>query len=182
MGVTTPALLTFEEFERMPEKPGKQELINGEIFEVPPAEQKHNRRSHRIYHSLTAALDQAHAKGDAPELGEVFMEAGYKLGEGWAQPDVSITHTGQTEGKYLQGAPAIAIEVISRSSTSRHLESKRELYFAHGAREVWCAYDNPLKLVIDTGGHYRILNADDLVTTPLLPGFGLTVRELLEPK
>jgi Uma2 family endonuclease len=180
MGVTIPALLTFEEFEQMPEQPGKQELINGELFELPPASRKHNRKSLNILFQFKAALDAAHARGEAADLGELCIEGGYKLGGGWVQPDVSITHANQPEGKYFEGAPAIAIEVVSPSNTSRHLQIKTQLYFAHGAREVWQVFDDPTQILIDTGGHYRILAAGDRVTTPLLPGFAPTVRELLE--
>lgn len=42
---------------------------------------------------------------------------GYRLADSWVQPDVSVTNEGQTVGKYLEGAPAIAIEVVSPSNT-----------------------------------------------------------------
>ncbi len=93
---------------------------------------------------------------------------------------MSVTHADQPVGTYLEGAPAIAIEVVSPSNTSRHLQAKTQLYFTHGAREVWQVFDDPLEILIDTGGHYRILAADDEVATPLLPGFATTVRALLE--
>ena len=41
MGTTT-SLLTFEEFERLPDQPGKRELLKGELIDGPPAEEKHN--------------------------------------------------------------------------------------------------------------------------------------------
>ena len=178
MGVTVPAILSFEEFERMPEKPGKQELIHGELFELPPAQYEHNRIAGRLFRRLAAAVEAAHAQNSASELGEVCVEMGYKLGAGWLVPDVSITHAGQLPGKYLEGAPAIAIEVVSPGNTHRHIQAKTEIYFAHGAREVWRVYDDPLRIVIDTGGQYRVLAAGDPVSTPLLPGFAPTVRDL----
>ena len=111
---TVKTLLTFEEFERLPDRPGKQELVGGELIEMPPADLKHNRSSHRIYKRLDAALERAHVRGEALELGEAFHEMGYLLlGRSWLQPDVSVTHAGQTEGKYFEGAPAI--ESIRRS-------------------------------------------------------------------
>jgi Uma2 family endonuclease len=45
---TVKTLLTFEEFEQLPDQPGKRELVRGELIEMPPAESKHNRRAHRI--------------------------------------------------------------------------------------------------------------------------------------
>jgi Uma2 family endonuclease len=150
---------------------------------LPPPDEGHNDISHAILFRLIETLLDAHRRGEAADLGKVRMEAGYRLGDGWAQPDVSVTHAGQPrERGYLQGAPAIAIEVVSPSNTARHLEAKTELYFAHGAREVWRVYDDPLRIVIDTGGHYRVLGPEDRVTTPLLSGFALTVRELLDAR
>src|SRR5580658_1188069 len=96
---TVKTLLTFEEFEQLPDQPGKCELVRGELIELPPADLKHNRISDRIGDCLKPAVRQAHARGEAPDLGEAFHEMGYLLRqETWLQPDVSVTHAGQPEG------------------------------------------------------------------------------------
>src|SRR5437016_12962536 len=125
MGTTTATkLLTFKEFERLPDQPGKQELLEGELIELPSAELDHNRVSHRIFKPLDAAVSAAHARGEAAELGEVYMETGYKLsGKSYVQPDVSVTHAAQPEGKYFGDAPAIAVEVISPSNRADEMET-----------------------------------------------------------
>ena len=33
---TVKTLLTFEAFEQLPDQPGKQELVRGELIEMPP--------------------------------------------------------------------------------------------------------------------------------------------------
>src|SRR5580700_3694758 len=76
---TVKTLLTFEEFEQLPDQPGKQELVRGELIELPPADLKHNRVSHRIYDRLKIAIEQARTCGEAHELGEAFHEMGYLL-------------------------------------------------------------------------------------------------------
>lgn len=64
------------------------------------------------------------------ELGRAHHEMGYQLGsDGWLRPDVSITHAGQQAGRYYEGAPAIAIEIVSASNTAEEMESKIRLYF-----------------------------------------------------
>ena len=84
---------------------------------------------------------------------------GYKLGDNsWVQPDVSITHADQPDGKYLGGAPAIAIEVISPSNTIGAMDTTTQLYFAFGALEVWRVYPE---------------------TRHVDPGFSLHVAEIL---
>ena len=72
---TVKTLLTFEEFEQLPDQPGKQELVRGELIDMPPADYKHNDIADRIYGFLKAALDRAHARGEA----RVFHEMGYLL-------------------------------------------------------------------------------------------------------
>src|SRR5580692_10743280 len=135
---TVKTLLTFEEFEQLPDQPGKRELLRGELIELPPPDYKHNKISNRIGDHLKDALRHAHARGEARNLGEAFQEMGYLLpGAGWLQPDVSVTQAGQSVGKYLTGAPAIAIEVISPGNTAKQIDAKAALYFEFGASEVW---------------------------------------------
>ena len=96
---TTRTILTFEEFESLPDRPGKQELLRGELIDLPPAELRHNRIAHRIYEELKSALNQAHARGEALDLGEAYHEMGYQLaGHSWVQPDVSVTHADRARG------------------------------------------------------------------------------------
>jgi Uma2 family endonuclease len=178
MGVITTGLITFEEFERLPDEPGKRELLDGEVVEMPPADREHTKFSKLIYHPLVSAVEAAHSRGEAQELGEVFLEAGYKLGNNrYVQPDVSIIHAAQTYGKYWNDAPAIAIEVVSDSNIARQMEKKIDLYFRHGAREVWRVYRDPLHFVIHFADSSRTIR-EGSVATPLLPGFELPLASL----
>jgi Uma2 family endonuclease len=134
MGTTT--LLSFEEFEELPSEPGKMELLDGELIRLPPAKIRHT----KIIHGLSDLLRSIVGKTGAG-LGVVYIEAGYKIGRNnWLQPDVSITRRGQPETDYLEGAPALAIEVISESNTADQMQRKVKLYLANGAQEVWVVY------------------------------------------
>ena len=62
---TTKTLLTFEEFEQLPARPGKSELLKGELIELPPAEADHNRIAHRTYKRLDSAIADSHTRGEA---------------------------------------------------------------------------------------------------------------------
>jgi Uma2 family endonuclease len=176
---TVKTLLTFEEFEQLPDQPGKQELIRGELIEMPPADYKHHLIADRIFGFLKVAIQQAHARGEAGDLGEAFREMGYRLpGEGWLQPDVSVTHSGQRVEKYLIGAPAVAVEVISPSNTAKRIDAKAELYFQFGAREVWRFLPKKKQVMIQVPGSIRVIAEDSVITTPLLPGLALSVKEI----
>jgi len=176
---TVKTLLTFEEFEQLPDQPGKQDLVRGELVELPPPDYKHSDISRRIFKRIDAALDEAHASGEAAELGTVFPETGYLLhGDTWLQPDVSVTHAGQRIEKYLIGAPAIVIEVISPSNTAERIAVKTELYLECGALEVWCFFLKTKRVSIQVPGSVREIAADGFITTPLLPGLMLSVKEI----
>jgi Uma2 family endonuclease len=135
---TTTTLLTFEDFEQLPSEPGKMELLDGELIHLPPAKLRHMNITHWLLYFLKPLVDQA---GPASSLGKVYMETGYKMGaKTWLQPDVSITHAGQPEGDYLEGAPALAIEVISPSNRADQMDKKVKTYLANGGKEVWVVY------------------------------------------
>lgn len=173
-------LLTFEEFERLPDEPGKCELLEGELVQLPPAKIKHARISRRLFNRLQSAIEAAHARGEAVELGEVCIETGYHLDSlSWLQPDVSVAHPGQEEADYLQGAPAIAIEVISPANRARDVDLKTKLYFQFGALEVWQVYPSTRRVVVHTDTGAKIRVEHEQVTTPLLPGFALSIPEIL---
>ena len=43
----TPTLLSFEEFEQLPDEPGKLEFLDGELIQLPPAKFNHMEIAHR---------------------------------------------------------------------------------------------------------------------------------------
>ena len=58
----------------------------------------------------------------------------------------NLPNRAATTERILEGAPALAIEVASESNTAAQLDLKMELYFAHGAEEVWIVYPtNPAR-------------------------------------
>jgi len=127
--------LTMDEFLALPELPaGKRELLRGELIDLPPAKKRHTQIAHRLQKALEA-LQRATGVG-----GEVYIEMGYQLGpRHWLQPDVSITHTDQNGEDYFNGAPLLAIEIVSSSNTEE-IEAKIEDYHTFGAQEVWVLY------------------------------------------
>jgi Uma2 family endonuclease len=172
-------LFTFEEFERMEFRPGKQELIHGELIELPPPELRHQKISHRIFNPLNAAVELARSRGEAIRLGVTYHETGYKFpGNSYLIPDVSVTHAGRTEGKYLEGAPAIVVEILSPSNTAQLMDAKLKVYFEFGALEVWHVNQRERNFAIYYLGGSSLLLEDGVVTTPLIPGFSLRIPDI----
>jgi Uma2 family endonuclease len=180
MGTTTTALMTFEEFEALPDQPGKQELLRGELIELPVAAAKHTKIGTYVFKRIDSALSEAKSRGEAADVGEAYHEMGYKLtGASYVIPDASVTHAGQPETRCFEGSPAIAIEVVSPSNTAEALETKIELYFENGAREVWIVYPKARHVIVHLPESVRKIAEHESITTPLLPGFDLSVRAML---
>jgi Uma2 family endonuclease len=165
--MATRTLLTFEEFEKYREDGKKHELLQGEHIILLPAKSRHSDVQHSLLRVLQPYVDK-HA------LGDVRIEAGFKLSsDTWVQPDVSFLRTFQlqnTPDGYFEGAPALAIEVASESNTAAQLDLKMEMYFAHGAEEVWIVYPQTHRVRAHfPDGHSETLAAE--LTSALFPGW-----------
>lgn len=171
--------LTFEQFEQLPDEPGKCELLEGELFQLPPAKSKHNKNSERLFLWLRALVMDLHARGYCANLGVAHIEMGYRLGPlTWLQPDVSITHAGQPEGDYYEGAPALAVEIVSESNTPRRIARKVAAFLGHGAVEVWVIYPDRREILIHRK-NLPVLTHSGRFTTDLLPGVEIDLDAIL---
>jgi Uma2 family endonuclease len=178
MGATA-TLLSFEEFEKLPGAPGKRELLDGELIELPPPKRKHTITQHRIADALGPYCS---ARGLL-----VLVEAGFRMGKQcneWLQPDVSVISPEQEERAaadpdgYYQGAPLIAIEVISPGNTAEAVERKLAKYFENGACEAWVAYSKTRRIWRYQGLQAQAVIEHAVSTSPLLPGFEMDLGEI----
>ena len=138
--------LTWEEFLNLPETPGKQELLDGELIVLPPAKKRHDQISKLIQHLFETVLD----------VSRVWHETGYQLARGWLVPDVSVTWPDQpTENDWFQGAPMVAVEVVSPSNTPDQIDRKVGAYLEEGAAEVWVLYPNTRHMTVFRKGTWE---------------------------
>ena len=174
MGTTT--LLSFEEFERLPDEPGKVQLLDGELIQLPPAKLKHMEVARRIHVLLVRAADKA---GASAKLGEVYFETGYKFSStAWLQPDVSIPYRDQPSGDYFESAPALAVEVISESNTAEQMDRKVNIYLGNGGAEVWLVYPKTRCVWVYREGHAEQVKG--VLRSPLLPGLEIDLSQLFD--
>jgi len=178
MTSTTVAGMSFEQFERLPDRPGKLELLRGEVIELPPAKLRHNEISERLFRRLTAMLADAHGRAEGGALGKVHHEMGYRVGKGWLQPDVSITHSGQPADDYYQSSPALVVEVISDDSSADHVDGKIEEYSRNGAREIWVVYPARKHVWIYSSGSAELRSGQ--FQSELLGGGTIDLDEILK--
>jgi len=177
MGVST-SLLTFAEFEQLPDEPGKLELLDGELIRLPPSRTRNMRIAERLYEVLRQELDRA---SGSFRLGFVHMEFGYKIGaNAWLQPDVSIEYEGQTENDYLEDAPALAVEVISESNRADQMDRKVKKYLSGGAIEVWVVYPKTQCVWIFRQGQAEEFRG--VLRSEIIPGLTIDLTSLFGPR
>jgi Uma2 family endonuclease len=140
MDMATRTLLSDEEFLALPDTPGKQELLDGELIELPPAKRYHSQIAKRLVRLLTTVLDDSH----------IWTEVAYWMRKGrWLIPDLNVSWPDQGEKDgWFEGSPMIAIEIASRGNTAEELELKTALYLEQGAAEVWIVYPKTRTMVI----------------------------------
>lgn len=133
MATTTTRLMTFEEFQAIPNPPGGfYELHHGELVKVAFPKFFHVRAQRQLRRLLeSAAGDAGIVKGEMPYRPLPEYEC-------WAA-DVAFISKAKWESieEYLFGAPELVIEVLSPSNTAGELLEKRKLCLENGSREFW---------------------------------------------
>jgi Uma2 family endonuclease len=83
---------------------------------------------------------------------------------------------------WLEGAPDLAVEVVSDTQSISEITKKALEYIAGGAQMVWLVDPEPRRVVLFTPpNHVKILGPDDTIDGgPVLPGFSCKVAELFQ--
>jgi Uma2 family endonuclease len=177
----TKALLTVEDYIRLPESVGncdvRYELVEGELIIVSPAMFPHNRIRDRILVLLLTFVEPR-------RLGTVVSEQAFQLSERTVRvPDVAFVRAGRfiATDRPIEGAPDLAVEVVSPSNTPREIKQRITDYLAAGCRRVWVVYPDEPEVLIHGSTRVVSLRADVLLEdAELLPGFSVMVASLFE--
>jgi Uma2 family endonuclease len=163
----------------------RHELIDGVHFVTPTPITRHQVLVSRLWYELESYLRAN------PAIGQVFgvpldcVLSAYDV----VEPDIIlITHDqlGILTEKNVQGAPTLVVEVLSPSTRRRDIGIKRELFDRAGVREYWIVDGKLNRLEIHRRNADGILamtgelkaEADDVLTTPILPGLELPLVPL----
>lgn len=172
--------LTDEEIMALPDEGVVYEIINGEVVTMTPAGRRHG----RVAANITGMLwSYALSSG-----GRVYTaETAFWLTPTMLRvPDVAYIANPpppdeEPEG-FPEGAPDLAVEVISPSERAKDVEEKVALYLTAGARQVWTVYPETKTIVVhtpdDTARRYR--PGATLPGGDLLPGLTLIVTDIFK--
>jgi Uma2 family endonuclease len=178
--------LTYDDFLLLPDDGLRHEIIDGLHYVTPCPSLRHQDLVGRLHLALGNHL------ATHPGIGRVFLsplDVVFTIHD-VVEPDLLLVASDQraimTE-KNIQGAPAIVVEVVSKSTRSRDERIKKELFDRGGVREYWIVDPDRRHVVVhrrNSGGfNARTLAAaeDAVLTTPLLPGFSVSIPELFKP-
>lgn len=177
--------LTYEDYRLIPDDGKRHELIDGEHVRSPSPNTKHQRIARTLLTALTNFLR------DHP-LGEIFI-APYDVvlsDFDVVQPDLIFVATAQaaivTEAN-IRGIPTLVVEILSEGNRKLDETIKRQRYEHYGIPEYWIidpALDQ-VKIYRLTDSRYGqasvlSLEAQELLTTPLLPALSLPLVTLFK--
>jgi Uma2 family endonuclease len=180
--------LTYDDFLQFPEDDRlRHEIIDGVHYVTAAPNLRHQDLIGRLYLALGNFM------ASRPGIGRVFLSpvdvifTFYDI----VEPDLVFVAGDQLEimtEKNIQGAPAIVVEVVSKSTRRRDERIKRELFDRGGVREYWIVDPDRSRITVfrrdgDRLGTHSSLSVADraVLTTPLIPGFSLSLSELFKP-
>src|SRR5260370_12794095 len=117
-------------------------------------------------------------------LGLLLSGSGFRLSHDTVRaPDVSFIRAERANGldleRRFEGAPDLAVEIISPSETAAEIAHKVRQYLHAGVEVVWVLYPRDRTIhVFESSHNARILEAEEILEAPgLLPGFSVCVSE-----
>jgi Uma2 family endonuclease len=180
MATVLSAPVTLEEFARLPKDGVRHELNAGELLTLPPVKSLHSLVALAVLEVLQQHLQKHGASRAIPETGFILSRDPLTI----RQPDISVLSRERIRAanldSYFDGAPELAVEVVSPSDSAEDLEIKTKQYLQSGARQVWILYPKTQTVhVFSSGAAALILDRDQtLEGGDLLPGFSVPVASL----
>jgi Uma2 family endonuclease len=181
--MATKSLLTVEEFDQLPEREDvTYELDEGELIIMARPRPRHNLVRENLAYHLGALVRQRN-------LGSILLETEFQLSEDTVRiPDIAFLTTERMRDidldRLIEGAPTLAVEVVSPTDLAEDLTRKVDQYIKAGSRPVWVLYLKAREVHIFRAGEVRALRGADevLEDQEILPGFSLSLASLFEAK
>jgi len=136
VATSTTKLMTFAEFEQLPDPPGgvRLELRHGQLFHVAPPKFEHSRVQWQLRRLLERAAGNAGMTTTefgfrpTPENEYFIADVVVAAPERWKSTD---------PGGYFRGAPDLVVEILSLSNTAAEMLDKGNTCLENGSREFW---------------------------------------------
>lgn len=170
---------TEQDLMAMPNDGRKYELVDGRI-QIVPTGARHGWIGFELANRIGSYI-RGRFKG-------FDSSTGFRMSRGNIRsPDLAVMAIerlpqGQPPVDFVDGAPDLAVEIVSPSENQKDLAQKVLEYFESGAREVWLLFPERKQFYRYTAPvEVEVLREDDILTGgELLPEFRVRVGELFE--
>lgn len=132
---TTPKVITYEEWLKLPEVEGVEEVVNGEIRRMPPNKILHADTVENLSDLLKAQLDRKTIQVRVSTFGLVIRRE--PLITRVSDIAVLIRKNVVEQDGYIHSAPELVVEVLSPANTRAERAEKLKDYESLGVPEVW---------------------------------------------
>jgi len=176
-------ILSDEQFMSLTENDNCYEYIDGELVIVANSGVEHGYLALTLGYFLTGFV-RTHKLGITCDSSTAFkMKTGNKR-----SPDLGFIAKERLEGLkrlpkgFFEGAPDLAIEIISPNNTFEEIHNKLVEYFENGTRLVWILLpDEECALVYNKPKPSKLLQLEDsLDGENVIPNFNLPLSELFQ--
>ncbi len=176
-------LVTADELLRISAEGKRCELVDGEVIEMAPTGVNHARVVTRIALALAIYVD-------SHDLGTVLTgDAGFVIRRNpdtVRAPDVAFLASerlarGSNRPGYFDGAPEIAVEVVSPSDYASEVQAKTQAWLEAGTRLVWVVFPESRTITVYRSQRdVTVLTRSDILDgKPVFSGFSAKVEEIL---
>jgi Uma2 family endonuclease len=176
-------LMTVEELAKLPPDQSRGELIGGIFFQRTLFTKLHGSIAANVLGFLGNYVKKS-------QVGRIYMTGtGFILARNpdtVRAPDAAFVQAerlgDQPPTGFFEGAPDLAVEVISPSETVDEVESKVIDYLEAGSALVWLIYPRTQTVTVYRSlTDIKILTIEDTLTGgDLLPGFSVSLQEIFE--
>ncbi|MBU1488099.1 Uma2 family endonuclease [bacterium] len=170
---------TYEDYLHLPDDGKRYQIIEGEVYMCPSPIPNHQRIIGRLFEIINRFVLKN-------SLGEVFLAPCDIIfsDENIVQPDIFFISKERSQivtQKNIQGAPDLAIEILSPHSLKIDKLLKRNLYAKYGVQEYWIVdgEKREVEVLVQRGKAYQIkgkYKKGDTLESGLLKGLRIDLE------
>lgn len=181
---TEKKIWTDAEFMALNRDGHRYEIVNGELIDMGNSGAKHGYVCSTLM-ILLGGYVRLHKLGAMFDSSTAFkMKSGNKR-----SPDISFMAKERLQGLddlpdgFLEGAPDLAVEILSPSNTVEEIDQKLVEYFDNGSRLVWVIHPRQKYVLVYRNAQEpdRLLKSNDsLAGEEIVPDFTLPIADLFQ--
>lgn len=180
---TKTALVTYDDYQHLPDDGNRYEIIDGELFMTPAPKMYHQDIIGNIYYHIRKFLEKTN-------LGKVYVSpADVVLSmTDVVEPDLFFISKERSEiitKKNVVAAPDLVVEILSESTAAIDRNRKKDLYGKYGVKEYWIV--DPEQAAIEQyilrDGFFELndeLTSSDKLNSKIIEHFSIPLKEVFK--